>query len=60
MPITFAVKIILLKVYMAIVSPMTLNFIQGHKHVFLTCNIWDNIQAITFKLGMMVDVYMAL
>ena len=39
---------------------MTLTFIQGHKCIsnlkdyFLTCNILDNIKAITFKLGMTV------
>ena len=47
-PITFAVKIVWLKVYMSIASPMTLTFIQGHKCVsnldyFFTCNISDNI-----------------
>ena len=26
--------------------------------IFLTCNISDNIQAITFKLGMTVDLWM--
>ena len=33
MPTTFAVKIVRLKVYMTIASPMTLTFIQGHKCV---------------------------
>ena len=33
MPITFAVNIVRLKVYMTIASPMTLIFIQGHKCV---------------------------
>ena len=31
MPIKFTVKIVWLKVYMTIVSPMTLTFVQGHK-----------------------------
>ena len=35
MPSTFAVKIVRLKVYMNIASPMTLAFLQGHK--------WDSI-----------------
>ena len=48
MPIQFAVKIVRLKVYMTIASPMTLTFIQGHTCVsalttFFTCNISDNI-----------------
>ena len=48
MHIKFAVKIVRLKVYMTIVSPTTLPFIQGHKCVsdlttFLICNILDNI-----------------
>ena len=30
-PIMFAVKIVRLKVYVTIASPMTLTFIQGHK-----------------------------
>ena len=33
MPITFAVKIVRLKVYMTTTSPMTVTFIQGHKCV---------------------------
>ena len=33
MPIKFAVKIVRLKVYMTIVSPITLTFKQGHKCV---------------------------
>ena len=33
MPIQFAVKIVQLKVYKTIASPMTLIFIQGHKCV---------------------------
>ena len=43
-------------------SPMTLTFIQDHKcasmfsDYFLTCNISNNIQAITSKLGMTVDL----
>ena len=43
MPFKLAVKIVRLKVYMIIASPMTLAFIQGHKCVkldfFLTCNV---------------------
>ena len=47
-PITFAAKIVRLKVYMIIASPTTLTLIQGHKCVlkldyFLTCNISDNV-----------------
>ena len=46
MPIKFAVKIVQLKVYLAIASPMTLTFIHSHKCVsndcFLTCSISDN------------------
>ena len=58
MPIKFAVKIVRLKVYMAIASPMTLKFIQGHKCVsnLSTCNISDNIKAFPFKLGMTVGL----
>ena len=26
---------------------------------FLTCKIWENMYAITFKLGMTIDLYMA-
>ena len=33
MPIMFAVKMVRLKVYMTIASPMTMTFIQGHKNV---------------------------
>ena len=33
MPINFAVKIVRLKVYMTIASPITVSFIQGHKCV---------------------------
>ena len=33
MPITFTVKIVRLKVYMTITSPIILTFIQGHKCV---------------------------
>ena len=33
MPIKFAVKIVQLKVFMTIASPMTLTFIPGHKCV---------------------------
>ena len=33
MAIKFAVKIVRLKVYMTIASPMTVTFIQGHKCV---------------------------
>ena len=33
MPITFAVQIVQLKVYMTTASPMTLAFIQGHNRV---------------------------
>ena len=33
MPIKFAVKIVRLKVYMSIASPMTSTFFQGHKCV---------------------------
>ena len=33
MPITFAVKIVQLKTYITIASPLTLTFIQGHKYV---------------------------
>ena len=45
-PITFAVEIVRLKVYMTVASPMTLTFIYGYKCVsnyFLACNISDNI-----------------
>ena len=34
MPIKLAVKIVRLKVYMTIASPMTLTFIQGHKCIY--------------------------
>ena len=33
MPITFAVNIVRLMVYVIIASPMTLTFIQGHNYV---------------------------
>ena len=45
MTITFGVKIVLLRVYMTIASPMTLTFIQGRKCAsnILTGNISDSI-----------------
>ena len=46
------------KVYMTTASPLAVTCIEGHKCYFLTCNISDNIQAITFKLGMVVDLHM--
>ena len=60
MPITFAVNIVRLEVYMTIASPMTLTFILGHECVsnmtiFSTCNIPDN----AFKLGMTGDLCVA-
>ena len=33
LPITFAVKIVRLKVNMTIASPVTVTFIEGHKYV---------------------------
>ena len=63
MPIMFAAQIVRLKVYMTIVSPLTSTFTQGYtcdsNFTFLTCNISDNIVAITFKLGMAVDLWMS-
>ena len=44
MPITFAMEIVRLKVYMTIASPITLTFIQVRlKLDYLTCNILDNM-----------------
>ena len=48
MPIKFATKIVQLKVYMTIASPMTLNLhsrsqVRFKVDFFLTCNISDNI-----------------
>ena len=58
--ITFAVKIVRLKVYMTIASPMTLTFIPVRLKLdyFSIFNISDNISAITSKHGMTVDLYM--
>ena len=63
MPIEFAVKVVRLKVHMAIVSPMTLTFIQGHKFVSNLTNLYLAIyrticKAITFKIGTTVDLWM--
>ena len=59
MPIKFAVKVVRLKVHMTIASPIP--FIRGHScvsNLTTTCNISDNMYAITFTFGMMVDIYM--
>ena len=49
---------------MTTASPMTLTFIQSQvrlkRNHFLTCNTSDTISALTFKLGMTVDLWMAL
>ena len=58
MHITFAVEIVRLKVYIWPL-PMTLTDMSLKLYYYLTCNISDNIYAITFKLGMTVDLNMA-
>ena len=61
MPITFAVKIVRLKVYMNHCQSDDID-LHSRSQVclkldyFLTCNISDNIEAIAFKLGMTVDL----
>ena len=66
MPIKFAfMKIVTLKVYTTISSPMTLTFIQGHKCVWHLTTFKIAIYRTVFKLlhskiGMTVDVCMAL
>ena len=60
MPIKFAVQIVRLKVCMTIASLLTMSLFKvtsaSEAWLLLTCNISDNIQAITFKLGMTVDI----
>ena len=64
MPIKFAVKIVRLTVCVTIASQSDDPDLHSRSHVrlkldyFLTCNISDNIEAITFKLGMAVVILM--
>ena len=67
MPINFAVKIVRLKICINVCQFDDLTFTQGHNYIsnlsrfylWFNSNISDNIQAMAFKLGMVVDIFMA-